>query len=183
MFYLVLAICASALISIMMRLSEGKAKNAVGLLAVNYFTCLVLSLIFTYADASDLGGQTVPAGLRLLAADARTLALGALNGTFYLSTFLAFQYNIRKNGVVLPSTFAKLGVLVPTLAAIAVFGERPDALQITGVVLAVAAIIYMNSGGASGTAVSSGKALILLLILGGTGDTMSKVYQQIGSEQ
>ena len=44
---LILAICSSAAISLIMRLSTGKIANNVSMLAVNYLTCLGLAAFFT----------------------------------------------------------------------------------------------------------------------------------------
>ena len=105
----------------------------------------------------------------------------------------------------------KLGVLVPTMIAIVAFGERPGVMQIAGIAIAVAAIIFMNAGeaigakkggscaGAAGPAsdarggaeveaeekplgtVTAPKALIFLLLVGGSGDAMSKIYEELGN--
>lgn len=104
--------------------------------------------------------------------------LSAVNGILYLAGFVLLQWNISKNGVVLPVTFMKLGVLVPTLLSILVFGEMPRVPQIVGIIAAIAAILLIQSGGRQ----ESGSAwgLVLLLLAGGGGDAMSKVFEEIG---
>lgn len=205
MHYLLLAMCCSALISIMMRCGETRIKNNISTLAVNYVVCLLLGLFYA-AKAGGTGSLIAPG------ADGRqTLLMGLLNGVFYVGSFILLQYNIGKNGVVLPSTFMKLGVLVPTMIAIVAFGERPGVMQVAGIAIAVAAIIFMNAGeavaakkggsgaGAAGPAsdarggaeveaeekplgtVTAPKALIFLLLVGGSGDAMSKIYEELGN--
>ena len=44
MLYLVLAMVSSMLVSVVMRLSEGRSRNGMSKLAVNYVMCAVLSL-------------------------------------------------------------------------------------------------------------------------------------------
>ena len=39
------------------------------------------------------------------------------------------QWNVSKNGVVLPAAFMKLGVLVPALLSVLVFKEKPGVLM------------------------------------------------------
>ena len=59
----------------------------------------------------------------------------------------------------------------------------PGILQITGIILAIAAILIVNSPEKeddSRTTVTAPKALILLLLLGGSGDAMSKIYEELG---
>lgn len=248
MIYLIAALCSSALIAIAMRLGEGRIKNDISSLAVNYFICLILSLAYTIAGQADPASSVASASaasggisdlISLLALGTpegrSTLLMGLVNGFFYVASLVLYQYNIRKNGVTLPATFMKLGVLVPTMLAIIAFGERPGAMQITGIILAVAAILVLNlagkpskslagassadgstgdlplrssaspsaeqqlqnetgntaiasngdmptQGSSSGT-VTAPKALILLLLIGGSGDAMSKVYEQLGSSE
>ena len=43
MLYLILAITSSMLVSVCMRLSEGKAKNNISMLAMNYAMCTPVS--------------------------------------------------------------------------------------------------------------------------------------------
>lgn len=118
MLSLILAIASSALVSITMRLSGPKAKNGTAMLCVNYLMCLGLS----WADGgfAPLLPQEEKLGL--------TLALGVLNGVLYLLGFVLLQRSIPKNGVVLSSTFMKLGLLVSILVSIVFFGELPSAL-------------------------------------------------------
>jgi drug/metabolite transporter (DMT)-like permease len=171
MIYLILAFCSSALISIVMRLGENRIQNNISTLAVNYLMCLLLSLAYSAGS----GSLTVP-----MPAGRMTVTLGLLSGFFYMGSFILYQHNIYRNGVLMSSTFMKLGVLVPTLIAIIAFGERPGALQLVGICLAVAAIIIVNGGGSESATVTAPKALILLLLVGGSGDAMSKFYEELG---
>ena len=171
MIYLILAFCSSALISIVMRLGENRIQNNISTLAVNYLMCLLLSLVYSAGS----GSLTVPMP------DGRmTVILGLISGAFYMGSFILYQHNIYRNGVLMSSTFMKLGVLVPTTLAIIAFGECPSVLQVIGICLAVAAIIIVNGGGGESATVTAPKALILLLLVGGSGDAMSKFYEDLG---
>lgn len=176
MYYLVLAICSSALIALIMRIGETRIRNNISELAVNYAVCTMLSVVYT------LNGDR---GLSAFLKDGmgtNTLTLGLISGLFYVGSFLLFQYNIRMNGIVLPSTFMKLGVLIPVLMAVIVFGEKPGPMQTAGILLALAAIMILNTGSGEESVVTSPRALILLLLIGGSGDAMSKVYEELGIE-
>lgn len=165
MLYLVLAIISSTLIAITMRIGKKYCENDISMLAVNYVCCTVLSAYFT--------------GIRNFQAERSSIGLGVIQGVLFLASFMLYQYNIQKNGVVMSTTFMKLGVLVPTLASIFIFKEQPTVLQILGVVLSVSAIIVINTEkGASHVNVNG--TLIALLIVGGTTDIMAKVYEQYG---
>ena len=139
MINLALAILSSTMVSVLMRVSEKHAKNNNSMLAMNYVMCAAMAALFT------LPGGLVPAD----EGSAFTWMLGIVSGALYLVSFLLLQWNIRVNGVVLPATFMKLGVIVPTLTSILAFGEMPRAAQVAGIVLAIAAIllIQLEKGG------------------------------------
>lgn len=170
MIYLLLAIAASALISTLIRISNDKVKNNIAMLVMNYAMCLVLSVYFTGI------GRMFPAEPELPA----TALMGVVHGMLYLGSFLLLQGSIRKNGIVLSSIFMKLGLLVPMTVSIFLFREIPSAVQAVGFAIAVAAIILINYEG-SGTAFRFNWGLLLLLLGGGSGDAMSKIYEQLGS--
>lgn len=174
MHYLILAICSSSLIAVMMRISEKKTRNNISELAVNYAVCLILSVLYV------LSRNDSPGSVAVEGAGGNTLSLGIISGAFYVGSFLLYQYNIRKNGVVLPATFMKLGVLIPVILAIIAFGEKPGILQIAGIFLALAAIMILNSPSGEDSAVTAPRALLLLVLIGGSGDAMSKVYEELG---
>ena len=97
MIYLILAIISSALVSVVMRLSQRFARNNITMLAANYVMCT--------AAAAFLAGGMIPTG----AGAALTMGLGSFCGVLYLLGFVLLQWNIQRNGVVLPATFQKLG--------------------------------------------------------------------------
>ena len=167
MVYLLLGIVSSVLISIIVRLSQGRIRYNVSMLAVNYAVCLAVAWLYTGAAAPVGEGVAFP------------LALGAVNGAIYLGGFLLNQLSIRENGVVLSATFMKLGLLVPMVVAIGFFGERPGIAQLGGFALAVAAILLINLEKGQSAPPRKG-VLVFLLLLGGMGDAMSKVFEELG---
>jgi len=170
MIYLILAIACSTLISVIMRISSDKITGNVSMLAMNYLMCVVVAALYTGLDRLFPRGEALP----------QTLAMGAVHGILYLSSFVLFQHNVKKNGMVLSATFMKLGLLVPIVLSVILFGEVPGVLQIIGFVIAVAAIVLINwSSDRSGLRMGAG--LVVLLIAGGAGDAMSKVFEVYGS--
>ena len=172
MLYLLLAILSSTLISVIMRLSSGKVTASNTMLAANYGVCLILAGI--YGDF-----QVLPEGASGFGA---MVAMGAVNGALYLLGFVLLQVSVQKNGVVLSAVFMKLGLLVPILLSLVVFQEIPSALQAAGFILAVGAIVLINY---EKNAVSQGTGkwmLIFLLLAGGGGDAMAKVFAMFGSK-
>ena len=168
MISLLLAIFSSAMVSVIMRLSSEKVSGNVGMLAVNYLMCL--------AVATAYSGQLLPHGAGAPAA----VCMGVVNGFFYLAGFVLLQSGVKKYGVVLSSVFMKLGLLVPIVISVAFFGEKPELLQAIGFCLAVAAIVLINYRKDGGTG-RFRAGLILLLLAGGSGDAMSKVFEEVGN--
>lgn len=108
-----------------------------------------------------------------------TVGLGLVSGAMYLGGFLLLQWNIARNGVVLSATFMKLGVLVPTAMAMLIFGERPGAVQMAGMLLAFLAILLINLERGSQKAASRA-GLVLLLLVGGSTDATAKIFEELG---
>ena len=168
--YLLLAILSSAMVSVTMRLSEGKIKNNFGMLVMNYLMCSILAAL-----TAGLDTLLDPAQGKLV----RTAAMGCLNGLFYLVSFVLLQVNIRRNGVVLSSTFMKLGLLVTMVISVCVYGEIPGLAQATGFVLAVGAIVLINYRKEK-TEADFKSGLLWLLLCGGMADAMSKIFEESG---
>lgn len=176
MLNLILAILCSSMLSILMRISENRAKNNIALLVVNYISCTLVALYDT--GLANLSPSQQGFGNALL--------LGAVSGFVYLAGFTLLQYNVQKNGVVLSATFMKLGLLVSVAASVLFFGERPGVVQIAGFAIAVAAIILINSGdGKSGekSPAAFRLGLIVMLFCSGLGDAFSKVFEETGNPQ
>ena len=165
---LILAICSSAAISLIMRLSSHKVRNNVSMLAMNYLTCLLLAAFFT-------GGGFFPKDSALSGA----LGMGIVHGILYLASFVTFQRSVSRSGVVLSAIFMKLGLLVPMVISVFLFREIPGTAQITGFILAVSAIVLINFEKTTGTSAFA-LDLVTLLLLGGTADAMSKVFEELG---
>ena len=169
MFYLLLAILSSAFVSIFMRIGESHIKNQMSMFMANYGICVILSMMFMKLDTS------------LLAIDSVALMLGILSGFLYLGSFMLLKWNITHNGVVLSSTFMKLGVLIPTIMAVVVFHEIPRWTQVIGIILSIIAIITIHFEKEAITQGNKKVWLLLLLIGGGITDAMANVYEQFGS--
>ena len=167
MIYLFLAICSSVCVSVVMRLSSKKVGTSYLMLSANYLVCFFLAACFSGFDA------LLPESEGL----GKTLFLGVINGALYLISFVLYQHSVKKNGMVLSSTFMKLGLLVPIALSLLVFRQVPSPVQAVGFVIAVAAILLIHAG--KGGKFSFG--LILLLITGGGANAMSQLYEEVGS--
>lgn len=169
MIYLILAIIGSALISIVMRLSEGKIRGNISMLAANYLTCMIMAVCYIGFD------NMIPTGEKV----GITTAMGLFNGVLYVLGLVLMQVNIRKNGVTLPNVFSKLGsLIVPLVASVLFFGEVPGVLQVIGAVIAMLSIVAINKSGEQGAIASKGM-LAILFIADGIGSVMSKLFGEV----
>ncbi len=170
MIYLLLAILCSALISTVMRISTERIKGNISMLAINYLMCLVLALLHTGVRGLFPSSPALPA----------TIGFGIVSGALYLCGFLMFQFCVRRSGMVLSSIFMKLGLLVPMLLSIFLFGEIPSTVQVLGFILAVGSIILINSGEKGDSKCGRfGISLILLLLAGGSCDATNKIFEEL----
>lgn len=185
MLNLILAIITSSLVSITMRVGEGRAKNNISMLSVNYFICMIMSFLYTGF------GNLLQTGEGLGTA----VGLGIINGFFYIFSLLLFQSSVKQNGVILSSIFMKLGIMVPLVLSIILFKEMPTVVQGIGFVTAIIAIVLINIKGKNSQEVVEntkkktiknnwGKIGLFLVLLGcGMADGMSKIYQELGTER
>lgn len=170
MIYLILAVASSAAISIAMRASEKHVKNELAMFMSNYLICIALSFAFMENKTQFVSS---------IGASGLTILLGGLSGVMFLANFLFYKFNMKCNGIVMSATFMKLGVLVPTIMAIAVFGEMPHMTQILGILVAVGAIVLINF---EKDALSQGRHMLwlfLLLLVSGFTDSMANVFDKM----
>jgi len=170
MLFLILAIFSSAMVSIVMRLSSGKVTGNFSMLVMNYLMCSLLSAV-----SAGVGNLFDPSDPRLVI----TTAMGCFNGVLYLASFVLLQVNVRRNGVVLSSTFMKLGLLVTMVISVCFYKEIPSLIQSVGFVLAIGAILLINYRKESGSA-GFKSGLLWLLLCGGMADAMSKIFEESG---
>ena len=171
MIYLLLAIASSSSLAIFMRLSGKYVKNEMGMFMANYGICSVLSV----------GMMTEPLGKVMSSGTGLIVGLGLITGVLYLAAFALQKYNMVHNGIVLTSTFSKLGILIPTLMAVVVFGEKPGMIQAAGILLAITAIVMVQF---EKEALKEGRKkiwLLAVLIACGTADAMSAIYEKTGN--
>lgn len=168
MVYLLLAIFSSVAVSVLMRLSARRAPDSYWILSCNYLVCLLIAACFTGFRGF------LPQGVGF----GQTVGLGIINGAIYLISFVLYQHSVKKNGMVLSSTFMKLGLLVPIAISLLVFQQIPGFLQAIGFVIALGAILLLQSKGKGGT-FSFG--LIVLLITGGGANAMSEIFEEVGN--
>lgn len=173
MFYLLLAIASSSMVSVCMRLSEKYVRSEAAMFTANYAVCLALSRLYM----GNIRLFTVERGIWT------AVGLGIASGLLYLLGFILLRQNIRHNGVVLSSASMKLGaVLIPVITAILFFREQLKWLRLFGVILAVLAILLINIEKESVSLGGKKGWLLMLLVVNGLSDTMANIYDKTGTE-
>ena len=139
----------------------------------NYAVCSCLSYYYMTGAGTQVFQNAEGIGF--------TIGIGLISGVWYLVGFLFMQWNMRENGVVLSSTFNRLGVLVPTIMAMVVFKESPKMIQIIGIVIALVAIVLMQfeKGGDQGG--NKKIWLVVMLLSSGFCDSLTNVYDKLGN--
>ena len=171
MIYLILAIISSTLVSVFIRLGEDHVQNEMGMLLVNYIICSICAVLCSNTDVLTA----------IAASGVFDVGLGVFCGVLYLAGLLLMQYNTKHNGVVLASTFMKLGVLIPTLMAVVLFREIPKVTQVVGFILAIFAIVMIHF---EKNALKEGNKkiwLLVLLLCGGITDSLANIFEQFGN--
>lgn len=171
MIFLAAAIGANVCMTFLMKYSETHGGSRYALNTWNYLAGTIFSF-FLLEDKS-----------RLFVRDGGiTLGLSLVNGILFVAALVFIQKSILRNGAPLTTTFNRLGILIPTVLSAVVFHEIPDAVQILGLGLCVAAVIYMNSGKKEERpAFAAG--LLLIFVLGGMVDFLSKIYSRCFSRE
>lgn len=165
MLYLIAAIAANLCMTFLMRYSENHNGNRYALNIWNYIAGALISILMLEDKSLIWSG------------DAVTLGAGIINGIGFVTALTLIQLSIRRNGAPLTATFNRLGILIPTILSAFLFFEIPAALQIVGLILCIFAIIFMNSGSKEERP-AFGLGLLLVFLLGGTLDLISKIFSR-----
>ena len=170
MIYLIAGLISSAIVSLVLKICSKWEYDRYGMFAINYLSCLI-PFIFSQI------GKDLPS----LDDDFSFCFIFAiLNGLLYLAGLLMNQINVKRNGAILQSTFARLGVMVPTVISIVFFGERPSILETIGIMMVLVSFCIMNIGKNNNNEKPVFSLLILGMLFGGIADSALKVFDQFG---
>lgn len=178
MIFLLLAVITSAAIALVLKLFRSQEGNKYGIIIGNYMTCIIISLIMV----QDFNA--------VVSATSAAYICGVIGGFLFVAGLVFMQSSIKVNGATLTSAFGKLGILVPLVLSLLVFGEKPELIQAIGIIIALLALIVLNSP--SGKDSPSDKApqgtysfgLLILTFLGnGLADSMAKIFERTGNNE
>ena len=176
MFYLLLAVICSASMAIALKYFQHQEGNRYSIIIGNYLTCIIIAFIMLPDKSSVFKGE------------AATVICGLAGGFFFVAALIAMQNSIRVNGAILTTAFSRLGLLVPLAVSFFLFGDRPGLRRIIGICLVLLSLWLLRDEERSdenpGSAGSGSLMLLLLtLLFFGAGDSISKVFENVGSRQ
>ena len=162
MLFVALTILSSVLVSVIIRVSEGGSGNRIVVAAANYVVAALLSLAMVLVDGSVMTWEWVPVGMGL--------------GIGFVAGFLLMMKGIRAIGIAIPSSAARLSMLIPVSGSIVIFGEHPTTIRIVGIALGIIAFSLLGaSQRRRGTPlerdVSGAGAIVLVLLFATVGTT------------
>lgn len=197
MINILLSILCSSLIAIVFKFSEGRESNRYMVTSINYLSGMMASIIMMgslnifhinwFSMFMQEFNQVLISGQLFSKEGTGALAiiLGIITGILYFLSFILYQKSVGNNGVSVSATFMKLGVLIPTILSVILLGETIELLPILGIILSIIAIIVINLNNKEEQKVKDTMKvdLILLFILAGGGDFVTKLFQNFGMVQ
>ena len=172
---LILAIICSSGNALIMKFAECKTNNRVSLLLVNYVVAIVFGIVLVVQNYESFKQHDI--GVLPI--------LSLINGILFVLTFLLLQLNVYRNGATISASLSHMGLMIPVVMSIFLFGEFPNIKQSVGLALAIGALVFISlPTKEEKNAVSCFKKthcrwlLIPMLISGGMADTMSKIFEE-----
>ncbi len=182
MFYMILAVIFNTFFTLGMKVTQIKKLNTSHSVFINYLAGFIISLAICLVQRSFSvlpAGGTGRGGLPFIMLV--TLACGFVVAVCYVGGAVLSSASLRYNGAALTSLFGKIGFLLAIVIGIVVWHEIPSALQVLGIVIALAAIVLLNIKNVvqrdQGVARRS-ILLPLMILIGGACDTARKVFNQ-----
>ncbi len=194
MIYILLAVLCSSSIALIFKYSETRNLNRYAVTSANYFIAFMVSLIMVITDKlylleekfniNNFQEEVYQVIIRnegifsLNSSIAWSIIIGIIAGIFFFSSFIYYQYSVRKNGVGLAGAFAKLGILVPMTLSIILWREIPGKIQWLGIILSLASIIIVNISFENKIVNNIKINLVLLFLFGGIAEFSNKIFQK-----
>ena len=134
--------------------------------AVNYLVAFACGIVTLLAASGAAEGATSD-----LRAGSPALLTGAALGLSYFVAFFLLLRTLELRGATITTALSRLAVLVPIALAVALWGERPGAMQWLGIAVSVGAVFLMNAPQRSpvspGREVGWAIPLVFFLVAGG----------------
>ncbi|MDA3862361.1 MAG: SMR family transporter [Deltaproteobacteria bacterium] len=196
MVYLLIAISFSTLVSLILKYSETRRLNRLGVTSTNYFFGFLIALYLIWREGifnfNPQLGEFKNSFLPVLQGQIPVFSengsffwailAGIPGGVCYFFGFIFIQKSIKENGVSITSAFAKLGIFVPMAFSIFLWKEIPTLFQWVGIALAIIAIASVHYTEDLKQSLNSiKKSLILVFFVVGLSEFSNKFFQHYAS--
>ena len=168
--FLLLAMICSACMALALRLFKTDENNRYGIILGNYLTCTLTGFL------------SVSMKTMILHAHPSVYICGLAGGFLFVLSLVCIQISISRNGAILSSAFAKLGLLVPLAVSFLFFHERPGLIQLIGLIIVLISIRFFPRRKDTEEDTENFSLLLLLAVLftNGMSDSMAKFYSIYG---
>lgn len=167
MIFLILAITASVLVSVLFKIWLKRGVKIEQAILINYPTATLLSLMIFRPNYQEF------------ALSMGNLALFALLGILLPSIFLVFAKSVQHSGIVKSDSAQRLSLIIGILGAFFIFGDSLNVYKFIGIIFAFAALILLSQK-AEVERKSSSLWLVLTFLGYGTIDILLKQVSKLG---
>lgn len=148
MLALIIAIASTTSFSLLIRASQRSGQDQFAIMGLNYAAASLAALAFAG------GPQHV---------SPPTLHIGLIAGCVFVVTYFFLIHGMGLKGVAIANAITRLSVLIPVLATILVFGEKPHPFEAMGGALALMAMPFLSlDRGEGGARLTPRQTLFLL---------------------
>lgn len=183
MLFPALTILSSVLTSVVLKINEGRGGDRFVVAGTNYVTAAVLAAVI--GDVTQFG------------IGAKWTAISLATGFGFIAGFWMLMASLRRIGLAIPTSAARLSMLIPVTGSILLFNERPTMLQIAGITAGVAAFVMLGASQRSGAPRTDADApaggsrldlrsvamLVAIFLIVGSTDFTMKAVQSYGVDK
>jgi drug/metabolite transporter (DMT)-like permease len=136
MIFLLLAILCSASLPLLFRAFDDWRVNLFWAIPINYFTCMLVGLIFDPAlrDVSELASRP-------------WFLLAMLQGFILAVNFYLLAYTAQRAGVSVAALASRLSVAIPAILAFLLYGDSFNAVKTVGLAAALSSLYLCTATG------------------------------------
>ena len=171
MFVFILIVLCAAGFALTTRAAQLRDTDTVAVGAINYTFAALIAWALAFVSQP--------------AAAPETLRIGILGGITYVLAYLFLLPSLRHKGTAIAASVVQLGVLVPIVGALLIWGERPAIIRAYGMVLAVLALPLLTlDKGVSRQPLTLGRVMVLvgLFLLNGLAMLVNTWFHTTGLE-
>lgn len=150
MFFLLLTIISTVLVSVILKFNETRGGDRMVVAGMNYVVAALMAWMMSEEGA--IGGIGAMWG-----------GIGLLTGAGFIAGFVLLMRGLNEIGLAIPTSAARLSMLIPVTGSIIVFNEQPSGLQIAGIACGITAFVLLGASQRRGDTELDPRAIGLLL--------------------